>query len=67
MAVVKIIELIGISEKSWENAVQHAIDEAKKTIRNISGVDVIKWTAEVKDGKISNYKANVKIAFLVER
>ena len=67
MPVVKIIELIGISEKSWEDAVQHAVDQAAKTIRGISGVDVLSLKSEVKDNKIVNYKANVKIAFIVER
>jgi len=67
MAVVKIIELIGISEKSWEDAVQHAIDEAAKTIRGISGVDILGWKAEVENNQIVSYKANVKIAFTVER
>jgi flavin-binding protein dodecin len=67
MAVIKIIELIGTSSVSWENAVEHALTEAGKTIRNITGVDVVGWKAEVKDGKIVNYKAHVKIAFTVER
>jgi hypothetical protein len=67
MAVVKVIELIGTSENSWEDAVNHAISEAAKTIRNITGVDVLGFKAEVKDDKISVYKANVKIAFVVER
>ena len=67
MTVIKIIELIGTSEKSWEDAVQDAVTEASKTIRNISGVHAINQTAEVKDGKIVNYKADVKIAFVVER
>jgi len=67
MAVIKIIELIGTSAVSWEDAVEHALTEAGKTIRNITGVDVVGWKAEVKDGKIVEYKANVKIAFTVER
>ena len=67
MATVKIIELLGISDESWEKAVETAVKEASKTIRNITGVDVVGWKAEVKDGKIVAYKANVKIAFLVER
>ena len=67
MAVVKVIELIGISDKNWEEAVNNAVAEAHKTIRNITGVSVKGWTAEVKDGKIVSHKANVKIAFLVER
>jgi len=67
MAIVKIIELIGISDKSWQEAAENAISEAGKTVRNITGINVIGWTAEIKNGKIINYKANVKIAFMVER
>jgi flavin-binding protein dodecin len=66
MTVVKIIELVGSSKKNWEDAVQEAIDKAKKTIRNIRGIDVVGWKARVEDGKIIEYRANVKISFLVE-
>ena len=66
MSVVKIIELVGSSPKSWEEAAQNAIQTASKSIRGIIGIDVINFTAKVKEGKISEYKANVKIAFLYE-
>ena len=64
---VKILELIGGSEKSWEDAVQEALREAAKTVRDIVGVDVLGFKADVKNGKITRYKAHVKIAFTVER
>ncbi|RLE93245.1 MAG: dodecin domain-containing protein [Thermoprotei archaeon] len=67
MTVVKIIELVGTSEKSWEDAVRQAVKEAAKTVRNIVGVHVVGFTAKVKDGEITEYRANVKIAFVVER
>jgi len=67
MPVVKIIELLGISNQSFEDAVENAVSEAAITIRNITGVDVKSFKADVKDGKIVQYKANVKIAFLIER
>lgn len=67
MTVVKIIELVGTSEKSWEDAVRQAVKEATKTVRNIVGVHVVGFTAKVKDDKITEYRANVKIAFVVER
>ncbi len=66
MSVVKIIELVGSSPKSWEEAAQNAIQVASKTIRGIIGIDVINFTAKVKDGKITDYKTNVKIAFQYE-
>ena len=66
MTVVKIIELIGSSPKSWEEAAANAVAEAAKTIRNIKGVDVINCTAKVEKNKIVEYRADVKIAFVVE-
>jgi flavin-binding protein dodecin len=61
-----IIELVGASDKSWDDAVRAALAEAAKTVRGIRGVDVQDWTARVKDNRIVEYKANVKIAFGVE-
>ena len=65
MSVVKIVELVGSSDKSWQDAVDNAIGRASKTIRNIRGVDVLGWTGKVQDGKIVEYRANVKISFVV--
>ncbi|MFQ6015201.1 MAG: dodecin family protein [Anaerolineae bacterium] len=66
MAVVKVIELVGSSPEGWEAATKNAVSVAAKTLRNIVGVDVTGHTATVKDGKIEEFRANVKIAFLVE-
>ncbi|NLY11915.1 MAG: dodecin domain-containing protein [Firmicutes bacterium] len=67
MTVAKIVELVGESQESWEDAVRKAVREASKTIRNISGVEVLNWTGRVnEDGEIVNYKADVQIAFAVE-
>lgn len=65
--VVKVIELIGSSKNSWEEAARNAVKEAAKTVRHIVGVDVVGFTAKVKNGDIIEYRANVKIAFIVER
>jgi flavin-binding protein dodecin len=65
--VVKIIELIGSSPKGWKEATQNAIEEAAKTIRNIKSVHVKRCTAKVAKNKIVEYRAVVKIAFIVER
>ena len=67
MSVVKIVELVGSSYISWQDAVDKAIERASKTIRNICGVDVLGWTGNVRDGKIVEYRANVKISFMVEK
>ena len=65
--VVKVIELVGSSPNSFSDAVRNAVATASQTIRNIQGVDVISSNATVEGGRISNYKVNVKIAFLIER
>ena len=67
MSVVKIIELIGSSPDSWEDAAKNAVIEAGKTIRNIKGVDVVNCTAKVEKNEIVEYRSVVKIAFVVER
>ena len=67
MAVVKIIELIGSSPKGWEDATKNALSEAAKTIMNIKSVYVKRCNAKVENNKIVEYRAVVKIAFVVER
>ena len=64
--VVKIIELVGSSPSSFSDAVRSAVDTASKTLRNITGVDVISSSATVENGKISLYKVQVKIAFVLD-
>lgn len=66
--VVKIIELVGSSEKGWTEAAQSALDEAKKTINGITGLEVNDITAKVdpSSGMITQYRVGVKIAFAVE-
>jgi dodecin len=67
MAVKKIIELVGTSPKGWEEAVGNAVKEAAKTVRNITSVHVVSYTAKVKGNRIIEYRALVRIAFSVER
>ncbi len=66
MTVAKIVELVGCSDKSFEDAVQQAINKAKKTLRNIRGADVVGQNVKIKDGKIVEYRSDVKISFGVE-
>jgi flavin-binding protein dodecin len=66
--VAKIIELVGSSDKSWEDAAQTAVDEAKKSLHGIHGMEVTNTTAIVDDntGKITQYRAGVKVSFGIE-
>ena len=66
MAVVKMIELLGTSPMSWEEAARNAVTEAAKTLQNITGLHVISQTAVVEGGVITEYRADVKIAFVVK-
>lgn len=61
-----MIELIGESSESWQGAVESAVAEAAKTIRNIKNVQVKRMSADVTNGGIVDYKADVEIAFLVD-
>jgi dodecin len=65
--VVKVIELMSESSKSWEDAVQTVVDEASKTLRNIRSVYVKEFTAAVDNGKVTSYRLNAKVTFEMER
>ena len=66
--IAKVIEIIGSSDKSWEDAAQSALNEATKTLHGITGVEVGDMTAKVdpSSGNITEYHTTVKIAFGVE-
>ena len=63
---IKVVEVIGISKKSFDDAVAQAVKKASQSIKGITGVEVIKHSAKVQSGKIVQYKANVKLAFTVK-
>ena len=65
--VVKVIELVGVSQQSYSDAVRQAVAEASKTIRGITGVEVLRSSAKVENGQLSEYRVDRKIAFPVER
>lgn len=61
---VKVAEFVGESNRGWQDAIENAVSEASRTLRNISGVEVYNWTANCQDNRIVEYKANIKIAYL---
>jgi len=65
--VIKEIELIGVSTNNFEEAVKEALEEANKTIRGIEWIEVKSLGAKVKQDKIVEFQARVKIAFRIER
>lgn len=62
----KVVELIGNSQESFEGAVQAALKDASRTIRHIAGADVIKFSVKCEEGRIIEYRADLKVAFGIE-
>ena len=65
MAVIKIIELVGSSRTSSDDAVQSALTEARSSLRNIKAVDVV--SVGLRGENLDEWRAHVRVAFLVER
>ena len=65
MAVTKIIELVGSSDKSSDDAVQQALAEARKSLRNINGVDIV--SVGLRGENLSQWRAHVRVSFLIDR
>ena len=66
MAVLKVIEVLANSEKSWEDATKKAVAQASKSVKNIRSVYVQDQSASVEGGEISDFRVNVKITFEVK-
>lgn len=65
--VAKVVTIIGSSPESFAKAADIAVQEAAKTLRGISGAQVVSMSAEVENDKISMYRTTVNIAFAIER
>jgi flavin-binding protein dodecin len=65
MSVIKIIELVGSSRTSSDDAVQNALNEARSSLRNIKAVDVV--SVGLRGEALDEWRAHVRVAFLVER
>ena len=61
--IVKVIELLAQSDKSWEDAAQAAVTQASKTIRHIRSIYIKEHEAVVENGRITQYRINAKISF----
>ncbi|NJB87720.1 hypothetical protein GGR26_003504 [Lewinella marina] len=64
--VLKVIEVLSESAQSFEDAVNSAVAETAKSVRNIESAYVREQSVTVKDGKVDKYRVNVKITFLVD-
>ncbi|AUP78870.1 dodecin family protein [Flavivirga eckloniae] len=65
MSVLKVIEVLSNSEKSWEDATKKAVKHASKSVKNIRSVYVQDQSASVSDGDVTEYRVNLKITFEV--
>lgn len=66
LPVGKVIELVGTSERGFEDAINEAVRRSSKTLRGVRGVDVVGQKAIVKNGKVVEYRVNLKLSFGVE-
>ncbi|MGQ0593006.1 MAG: dodecin family protein [Gammaproteobacteria bacterium] len=66
MTMLKVVEILAQSEKSWEDAAQLAVQEAAKTVRNIKSIYIQEMEATVENDRITYYRVNVKISFTID-
>jgi dodecin len=64
--IVKVIEVIAQSEKSWDDAVKNALDEVAKTVDDVKEIWVSGMKAIVEDGRIAEYRLTAKVSFVVK-
>lgn len=64
--VLKVIEVLSESDKSYEEAVSNAVQETSKSVRNIRSVYINEQSATVKNGKVDKFRVNVKLTFEVD-
>jgi flavin-binding protein dodecin len=67
VAVIKTIDLVGVSTESWRDAAAQALAEAAKTLRGIEGMEILETSAMVDGDRIKEYHTHVRIKFRIER
>ncbi len=66
MAVARVTRLTASSSTSWQDAVQEAIGRANKTLRGLTGLEVVSQKAKIVDGKITEYRVTIDVTFVLE-
>ena len=66
-AVYNVVEVIGTSTKSWEDAATHAVETAARTLRDLRVAEVVKMDLKVEDGKVTAFRTRVLLSFKYER
>jgi dodecin len=67
MKILKVIEVLASSEKSWEDAAQNAVKEASKSVRGIKSINIQNMSAQVDGKKIVEYRINAKLSFEIDK
>jgi flavin-binding protein dodecin len=62
-SVYKVIELVGTSDKSWEEAAKAAVETASKSLRDLRIAEITQLDMHLEDGKVKSYRAKVKVSF----
>ena len=65
-SVYKVIELIGTSTESWENAAKAAVERAAESLRDLRIAEVVEQDVQLKDGKVELYRTKMKVSFKYE-
>lgn len=65
-SIAKVIEVIGESENSFDDAVEHALEEVTRTVDDVKSIWVENMTAVVEEQRIVRYRVNAKVTFLVK-
>jgi flavin-binding protein dodecin len=66
MSMLKVIEVLSESDKSWEDAAQQAVTKAGKTVHNVKSIYIENFEATVENGKLKKYRINGKISFMLD-
>jgi dodecin len=65
-SVYKIIELVGSSEVSWEDAAKKAVETASKSLRELRIAEIVQQDVKVEDGKVTAFRVRIKLSFKYE-
>lgn len=66
MAVARVTELVASSGKSFDDAVKAGIDRATKTLRGITGVEIVRQKVKIEKNKIKEYRVHMNVTFVLE-
>ncbi|MEA1949204.1 MAG: dodecin family protein [Thermodesulfobacteriota bacterium] len=67
VSTYKIIDLVGTSSSSWEDAAKNAIETASKTLKDLRVAEITKLDLKIENGKVTAYRARVNLSFKYER